>query len=239
MKGRIIEIFSSIQGEGLWMGRPQIFVRFHGCRLACSYCDTPLTHKDIHEARIEYPPYSKKFERRSLEFGVEELNSVLRRFLVSSLAITGGEPLEQAEFLTSWLPTVAADCSILLETSGVEVEAMEKILPWVSIVSLDLKIPSATGEGPFWRTHDRFLEVVSPKSHYAKIVYDERMTEQEQEELLAIARRHPTLALVFQPVSPIQKRDMRRCLSIFEKFSAAFPDRVRFIPQMHKFLSIL
>ena len=167
MKGRIIEIFSSIQGEGLWVGRPQIFVRFHGCRLACSFCDTPLTHKDIHEARIEYPPFSRKFERRSLEFTLEELNEVFRRFPVTSLAITGGEPLEQSEFLSSWLPTVAGDYSILLETNGVETEAMEKILPWVSIVSLDLKVPSATNEGGFWKLHDQFLDAVSQKPHYA------------------------------------------------------------------------
>ena len=40
MDAPIIEIFSSIQGEGLLIGERQIFVRFAGCNLDCTYCDT-------------------------------------------------------------------------------------------------------------------------------------------------------------------------------------------------------
>ncbi|MEM4195978.1 MAG: 7-carboxy-7-deazaguanine synthase QueE, partial [Methanothermobacter sp.] len=41
MKAPIMEVFSSIQGEGLLLGKRQIFIRFAGCNLNCSYCDTP------------------------------------------------------------------------------------------------------------------------------------------------------------------------------------------------------
>ena len=40
-KLRIAEIFSSIQGEGIWVGTPSIFVRVSGCNLRCVWCDTP------------------------------------------------------------------------------------------------------------------------------------------------------------------------------------------------------
>lgn len=40
MKLAINEIFYSIQGEGLHMGTPSVFVRLAGCNLACSWCDT-------------------------------------------------------------------------------------------------------------------------------------------------------------------------------------------------------
>ena len=40
LEAPIVEIFSSIQGEGLLVGRRQIFVRFAGCNLDCNYCDT-------------------------------------------------------------------------------------------------------------------------------------------------------------------------------------------------------
>ncbi len=41
-EGKISEIFLSLQGEGLYMGVPQFFVRFHGCNMKCNFCDTKL-----------------------------------------------------------------------------------------------------------------------------------------------------------------------------------------------------
>ena len=36
----VVEIFSSIQGEGIYTGRPAIFIRLCGCGLQCYFCDT-------------------------------------------------------------------------------------------------------------------------------------------------------------------------------------------------------
>ncbi|MCL5059022.1 MAG: 7-carboxy-7-deazaguanine synthase QueE, partial [Actinobacteria bacterium] len=40
MKAAVREIFSSVQGEGPYVGTRQIFIRFDGCNLSCRYCDT-------------------------------------------------------------------------------------------------------------------------------------------------------------------------------------------------------
>ncbi|MBN1939519.1 MAG: 7-carboxy-7-deazaguanine synthase QueE [Candidatus Aminicenantes bacterium] len=37
---RIAEIFAGVQGEGLRLGRPTIFIRLSGCNLRCPFCDT-------------------------------------------------------------------------------------------------------------------------------------------------------------------------------------------------------
>lgn len=239
MRGKIIEIFSSIQGEGLWVGRPQVFVRFHGCKLKCNYCDTPLTHQSIVKARVEHPPYSRKFETFLLEFSAPELDAQIGRFGIRSLALTGGEPLEQAPFIRHWLQNSSQRYEVLLETSGVETQGLREVLDLVSIISLDLKLPSSSGEKPLWETHTRFLEMAQAKSHYAKVVFDETMTTEEIAALVALLKKFPKLEMIFQPVSPLQKRDMKKCLALFESMAQKFPERVRLIPQMHKSIGVL
>lgn len=78
---RIAEIFPSVQGEGLRLGEPTIFVRLAGCNLRCSFCDTPQARrggKEISPARV-----------------VERAVGIRRRFPCRWVCLTGGEPLLQ------------------------------------------------------------------------------------------------------------------------------------------------
>lgn len=243
MKAKLIEIFSSIQGEGLWVGKPQVFVRFKGCRLKCSYCDTPLTHASIFQSRVEKKPFSGIFKSQPLEYTVDQLNCELENFPVRSLALTGGEPLEQVDFLQEWLPTIQ-DYEILLETSGIEVAAYEKIAPFISMTSMDIKIPSATKEKPYWDLHRQFLKLARQnlarqKPCYVKIVYDENFLLEEKKEIESLIDGNPHVVFIFQPVSPLRQRDLKMCFNHFDYFSKNFSKQVRLIPQVHKFLSIL
>lgn len=233
----IIEIFSSIQGEGLWIGRPQVFVRFQGCKLKCTYCDTPLTHMKIKQSRIEYPPYSHQFENHDLTYSTEKLNQAIHRFEIPCLTLTGGEPLEQIDFLEEWLPSLNHHYQILLETSGIEVDALKRVVEWVDMISLDIKLPSSSKEPAYWGVHENFLKVAQAKDHYAKIVFDE--TFQEENELKELMEKFPKTTFIFQPVSPLRQRDLKKCFEIFQNFSSRFPNQVRLIPQTHKSLGVL
>ena len=72
---RINEIFYSLQGEGRHTGTPAVFVRFAGCNLKCSFCDTDHS--------------------RSVEMTEEEIVEEVRQFPARFVVITGGEPSMQ------------------------------------------------------------------------------------------------------------------------------------------------
>lgn len=81
----VVEIFKSIEGEGLRAGFPCVFVRFAGCNLHCSYCDTPYA-QNFDDATM------KGISPEEIVQKIEELNNEC--YLVT---LTGGEPLLQDE----------------------------------------------------------------------------------------------------------------------------------------------
>ena len=72
---RVNEIFYSLQGEGFYAGTPAVFVRFSGCNLKCSFCDT------LHD--------------RFREMSEEEIMQEVVKYPASHVVITGGEPALQ------------------------------------------------------------------------------------------------------------------------------------------------
>lgn len=89
------EIFHSLQGEGISMGRPSVFVRLSGCNLACHWCDTPYTwffegHAGPHRGE-------QRYDRRanSVTLDIAEVAAAVRQYECPHIVFTGGEPLLQ------------------------------------------------------------------------------------------------------------------------------------------------
>jgi 7-carboxy-7-deazaguanine synthase len=78
-----LEIFETIQGEGVFTGVPSFFVRLHGCKVRCFFCDEKPTWQ--HEKTDLY----QDMEMEELIDRLKTLNSDLKR-----VVITGGEPTE-------------------------------------------------------------------------------------------------------------------------------------------------
>lgn len=73
----ISEIFYTIQGEGLLLGVPSVFVRTSGCNLRCNWCDTKYTSWNASGKHID----------------VEQVLSQVMEFNCDYVVLTGGEPL--------------------------------------------------------------------------------------------------------------------------------------------------
>lgn len=77
---KVVEKFISINGEGRSAGELAAFIRFAGCNLNCSYCDT----KWANEADAPYEILSE-----------EEIYAYIKEQNVNNVTLTGGEPLLQ------------------------------------------------------------------------------------------------------------------------------------------------
>ena len=114
MTGKITEVFTSIQGEGKYIGVQQIFVRFFGCSLDCQWCDS------------EYAARPSGFYNT---YEVDPLMMIIRDFKsrVHSVCLTGGEPLEQVGFIERLLFQLKKEnYPVYLETNGVLPKALKK-----------------------------------------------------------------------------------------------------------------
>ncbi|MEA3307654.1 MAG: 7-carboxy-7-deazaguanine synthase QueE, partial [Elusimicrobiota bacterium] len=128
MKAEISEIFSSIQGEGLYLGQKQIFVRFSSCNLNCDYCDEPKA-KD-----------NKAFSLLSVQEVVEKIKALQKKEKVEAVSLTGGEPLLQADFIEKILPKIKElGLKAHLETNAVLFKEFKKIAKNVDVIAADIK----------------------------------------------------------------------------------------------------
>jgi len=237
--GYLSEIFLSFQGEGSQAGRRQLFVRLGGCHLRCRYCDTP----DALERVAGFQVFGQDGIRAlpnpaSVESVMAEIGRLLAREpAVDGTAITGGEPLLQPDFLLELLAAPGIPRPRMLETSGTMPEALRTVLPQIDLVSMDIKLPSNSGERGFWDQHARFLDIAGDKA-YVKVLVDAGT------DLAEVTRAAELVddraALFLQPITGGDGRVDVDADHLRRFFSAARPHSrdVRVLPQTHKMLAI-
>jgi 7-carboxy-7-deazaguanine synthase len=244
-EAQLIEVFSSIQGEGLLVGCRQVFVRLALCNLDCRYCDTPF--EPVAECRIEDAPGSGNFRSVANPVALETLHDILFEWnrvapgVHHSISLTGGEPLVQAGVLQEWAPALARILPLHLETNGTLPAALEPLLPHLQWIAMDLKLPSVGGAEPLWETHRDFLALARKKECQVKAVIGEETTRGEVETAARLVHEvAPEAVLVLQPVT----RDGRISLSgrkliDLQTLAACIHPLVRVIPQTHRFIGLL
>lgn len=127
---KISEIFFSIEGEGIEIGRPEIFIRLAGCNLRCIWCDT------------------KYALQNGKEMSDKEIVEEVRKYPCKSVSITGGEPLLQKKELVELVKQLKSlGYRIQINTNGTIFD--EEIFSLVDLISMDCKCPSSGMKSDF------------------------------------------------------------------------------------------
>ncbi|MCX5700089.1 MAG: 7-carboxy-7-deazaguanine synthase QueE [Candidatus Omnitrophica bacterium] len=222
MRGMISEVFDSIQGEGLYMGEKQIFVRFYGCNLKCKFCDTKLN------SFMEYEPD-------------ELFNEIMMyRDKYHSISFTGGEPLLQSHFLKEILELTHKNDHInYLETNGTLYHELKNVIDYIHIVAMDIKLPSSTGLDNFWESHRHFMEIASRREVFIKTIISRSTQADELRTALRLIREVAKGAiLVLQPDSSEDKVYLHDKLETFRELARKERVTACVVEQMHKVIGV-
>lgn len=237
------EIFSSVQGEGPFVGQRQIFIRLAGCNLSCRYCDTPIETSDV--CKIEKIPGGKDFYTLANPLKPETIMQLVNTYnpsLHHSISITGGEPLLHTNLLIDLIPRLPnTRKGIFLETNGTLPEELKKVIKLVDYVSMDIKIDNA-GWPTNWEIHQQFLTVAADRNVFVKVVVSQDTTIWQITRAVGIiAEQNKKIPFILQPVTPandIKKADNKKML-LLQEIALRYLEDVRIIPQTHVMLDYL
>ncbi len=262
-QGHLSEMFCSIQGEGLFVGERQIFVRTAGCAATCSWCDTVYS-------KVQTPRFvihsgtqgdAKPWRPNPVSLGdvISDVVEMARvNAPVSTVSITGGEPLEQPAFVAALARSLRArEFRIYLETAGLHAEALASVIADIDVIAADVKLASATGVDHS-EAHRAFLRVMrestfnpshaGARAAFVKVIVDLKASVAEMEAAAAlVAECSRALPLVIQPESDAlmgrqgTREDRAALLALVDagaRAASTHLDVVRVIPQTHKVLHI-
>ncbi len=99
---RISEIFYSVQGEGLLVGAPSVFIRASGCNLRCVWCDTPYA----------------SWEPEGDDLSIPTILAEVSRYPARCAVLTGGEPMIFPDILDLTEGLRRLGLHITIETAG-------------------------------------------------------------------------------------------------------------------------
>ncbi len=254
VEGYIGEIFNTIQGEGLYVGRRQVFIRFAGCSLNCLYCDTEKFRKFFPKScKVETRPSSVKFRHVKNPLTHEQVLHHVKHLTtpdLHSVSLTGGEPLSAGDFLIG----IAKGCkrvglTTYLETNGATSKEMGRAAGHIDIAAIDIKLPEheAVPRASWSRLFEEELECVRIAVEreietFVKVVV---LPSTQPKTIAQVCKRLASLEvpLVLQPVTPVEKvrsaPSMAHVYHLSQAAAMAGVKEIAIIPQVHKLMKVL
>ncbi len=238
----ISEIFNSIQGEGLYVGTRQVFVRFERCQLHCAYCDTPASRNISLYCKVEKTPGKGDFYHIENPLDNKQAEELIRKLWSPStrhISLTGGEPLIHADFIKE----LNLEYPLYLETNAGFPEKARELKDIIAIASCDIKLPEHGSTDHYSELLKNELETISifyesSETFVKVIVLPETTTRSISPAVDGIANIDAHIPFILQPVTSEQKVSTELLLSLMDFAGKKLKD-VRAIPQTHKIMGLL
>ena len=117
-----------------WPGLLTGVIFVGGCNLHCWYC---------HNAELAWHP--EKFDTIELDDILSSISKQKRKWM-DAITITGGEPTLDP-FLCNYIEAIKKNgFKVKVDTNGIRSDVIEKILPLVDLIAMDVKAPLADYE---------------------------------------------------------------------------------------------
>jgi organic radical activating enzyme len=232
-RARVSEIFTSIEGEGIFVGKKTLFIRFSGCHLKCRWCDTK---------------YALPLDSGT-DYQIDEIKDLIIKELqpfTYKVNFTGGEPLLQTEAVIELAHFVKKQTNVktYLESSCFDSELFSKVLPYIDICKIEFKTDDSKVVED--EEYDNLilneikcleLAVESNKATYIKIVVTNSTNLESFKNLVynisEKIKPSDILGLIIQPSFGIDQPTVNKLLDTYDIVQPMFPE-VRIIPQLHK-----
>ncbi|MDW0128558.1 MAG: 7-carboxy-7-deazaguanine synthase QueE [Nitrososphaeraceae archaeon] len=232
-RARVSEIFTSIEGEGIFVGKKTLFIRFSGCYLKCRWCDTK---------------YALPLDSGT-DYQIDEIKDLIIKELqpfTYKVNFTGGEPLLQTEAVIELADFVKKQTNVetYLESSCFDSELFSKVLPYIDICKIEFKTDDSKVVED--EEYDNLilneikcleLAVESNKATYIKIVVTNSTNLESFKNLVynisEKIKPSDILGLIIQPSFGIDQPTVNKLLDTYDIVQPMFPE-VRIIPQLHK-----
>lgn len=206
---KVSEIFFSLNGEGLLIGVPTVFVRLSGCNLDCAWCDTRYAEKGI---------------EKSVEDIVKMIHTCDNGFC-SWVLITGGEPLLQ-DIRPLVTQLKREKYSIGIETNG---SIYKDVLKGCDFISADVKTPSSNNPTTDMKTFKKIVDTIKKKDGQIKAVIAD---EDDYYFVYTLIKKHGiTVPVVLQPCWGSMRYDQLCSLYFKDPIPVT---TIRVLTQIHK-----
>lgn len=210
---KVSEIFYSVQGEGLNIGMPQIFVRLYGCNLRCSWCDSKYAMEGEYE-----------------ELTPARIMTRIEQWPCKAVCITGGEPLVQRDELFKLLKLLRQwNYYVQIFTNGTIVD--RQIFDFCDFISMDMKPPSSGMKGN--------LDLLTVMHNFHQFKFEIKVVVQDEKDLeFALRKVYPKFdgTLIIQPCVTDPTKELKLLQELTKKILRYNLKDIRVLPQLHKLI---